>query len=704
MTFHWESDAGAAGIDPITEFRLDHDRATRPDRSESRWWSAIVALDNTSIDAFEALARQRFPGDLLVPTVYDQTDRAAVPPEQAVSLFARAPLLKEMNRAGNRFGVSTVHLSSMVPEKHLSFPTGDPEPEPGPDIHWEDGTVLTAVIDDGIAFANSLFRDGPASSRVQSVFIMAAPTDDPPCPEHRRSTRGITLSKQCIDRILQANMRNGLLDEDNFYRQVRLIDYRSGAFSPAALHRSHGTGVMALAAGYPMNDQPRHPRPIICAILPAAVTADTSGHNLLAELKYAIKHLEKQAERHKYSNGDPVPVVLNFSYGGYGGPHDGTGKVPVVFESLFPKESGDPPKPSPFCFTPVVLPAGNGNLDRIHARVLLDPSAGQEYVRLNLNVSPNDRTASHVQIWIPAWPTDPPKPPSIRVETPWGVMSPEIDLESHSDTKALKDHAGRRAGKLSWWQTTEHPLYRGVLALSLNPTEKMPTTQSESLLPLAPPGVWRIHFSGSGYGEENPIKVWVLRDDTVPGYLPNGRQARFESDDYASFDAYGKPLGSDPADTKCPIRRGGTMTGFADPDLERTIVIGGLTTNCREGLMSDYSATGQMHPVPLLPTASAKSDESPALPGVLTTGTRSGSMVSMSGTSMAAPTVARHIAEKLATVADRPQKFDVSGWVEDEAKRQDSHYRSPKPKPVRTGHGRLTWQVNFTGVQRKDCL
>lgn len=696
MTLHWEANTGQQAIDPITEFRLDQDREAHPDHAETRWWSAIVGLSGTSIDAFETWAQQHHPGDLLVPDVYD--DRHTALPRQYVTLFARAPVLRALNRpalpppadqTGTGFDVTSIHLGSIVPAEQLdlaqsSRSTGQPlavEPESN---LWPEGTVVTAVIDDGIAFANSVFRDGPASSRVESAYVMAARADDPPCPGLPRPARGIALSKRCIDRYLQANTRNGLLDEDGFYRQVRLVDYFDGAFSSAALHRSHGTGVMALAAGYAMDEAPST-RPIICAILPSAVTEDTSGHNLLPSLLLAVLYLASQANHIKIKKGNDyihAPVVFNFSYGSYGGPHDGTDSISYLFGLL------SEIRPNP---VPIVLPAGNSNLTRTHARVVFDTRAT---VTLDLRVSPDDSTASFVEMWVPSADLtgQPPSLRLLRVTPPWGKQSAPVDFSKDRSSQNLLDENNNVVGELSW-RIKDQPIrtskYKGVVTLCIRPTASF-----DRRLLLAPSGIWKIEFTGTGIDSKDAIEVWVLRDETIPGYPPHGRQSYFDNPSYELFDPLGKRRTVDPADSDSPVRRAGTLSGFATR--ETTIVIGGLTAS--SGLMSGYSSTGHEAVAdqdPIEPIASARSDESPALPGVLSAGSRSGSMARFSGTSFAAPVVARHLADRMAKGS--PPADGWHHWLQQQAEEQDRHFEnlSAKPPRNRTGAGRLTWHVDW---------
>lgn len=670
MGLNWQTGSGPGVIDSITDFRLNLDRATDPGVSGTRWWSAILGLENTSIDVFETRAAQHSPGDILVPNTYGPARRLAIEPEQFVTVFARAALLKAVNEVGNGFGVASVHLGGFVPAGSLNF-DAPRELEIGDDIVCEKGAVLTAVIEDGIAFAHNLFRDGPESSRVQAIYILAAPAK----PNGKQHV-GDTWAKSDIDGWLKKFTTDGVLDEDQLYHKANLINFSHPTFSPAALHKSHGTHVMALAAGYDMDGAPgARSRPILCAILPPRVTMDTTGQSLLPYLKLALDSLVEEANRFKLPDGEPVPLVFNFSYGSFGGPHDGTGRIATVIRRKMKKRHGNRPGE----FHPMVLPAGNGNLARIHARV--DFRSTGPTMTLPLRVLPDDRTASHVEMWVPDGQSDVATKISVRVTPPGGPPSAPVTMELGSHQKLYNgDH--QEIGLLSWdkW-TLRRSRYRGAFVLSINPTANLDASEI-----LAPAGLWQIDLAGQG---TNAVEAWVQRDETLPGFSPNGRQAYFDRADYQRFDAFGAPLAVDPPDSDCPVRRTGTLNGFAAQ--EATLVIGGLTQS--NGLMSDYSGTGPTHSKDHpQPDASARSDDSPALPGVLSAGSRSGSMVRMNGTSVAAPRVAGFIAdnEKGSAAADRT-------WLRAEAAKSERNkvYPGEKPADNRTGAGRLDLKVHF---------
>jgi len=691
MDRHAEELSGRDIIDPITEFRLNIGHKTHPFFSGNLWWSALIGLKGRSILQFKDWAEECFPGDYLLPNAYDHDRRVTAPPEQLFTLFAKEPLLRAMNRTGSDFeGITSVELGGIVPPDTLDF-DAPLEPEPRSHICLPAGSVVTAVIEDGIAFANNLFRKGPTCSRVEFVHMLAAPV-----VKGGRPSVGRQLDKTQIDDLLKENTTCGVLDEDRFYRAAGLIDFSDPTFAPAAMRRSHGTHVMGIAAGYDM-DLATETRPIICAVLPSRVTADTSGQNLYPYLELALYELILEARRFKLHGDEQAPVVFNFSYGSFGGPHDGTGEAATLIHNMMTGNFHGAPPPTPTQSPyPMVLPAGNGNLDRIHARVEFNQESPETSETLHLRILPDDRTASYVEMWVPCANTN---QVSVRVTPPGGPQSLPVETGDNF-SRALVDEDDQKIGELSWsvWDRSASR-YRGRFVLSINPTASI-----EAGSTLAPVGSWQIEITGPKAKADEAVEVWVQRDETLVGFRPNGRQAHFDSKDYQRFDRLGAPLAVDPLDSTCPVRRTGTLSGYATR--ESTLVIGGLTQS--NGLMSDYSATGptpdKHHPQPQ-PDASARSDDSPAFPGVLSAGSRSGSMVRLSGTSVAAPRVARYLAnsmpeiEKATEPRGKKPRETLEEWLCKQARKQDKKYRerthTPTPAPNRTGCGRLDIPVDF---------
>ncbi len=655
--------AAADIIDHVAHFRLnlaDHHHLSAPDQV---WWSVLIALDGVSIDGFEALA-QDYADDLMIPAAYDQADRALVLPRQPVTIFARARLIERMNRWGNGLGVVSVLLGASVPTRFL-----DPEAQPQdlPEIVVPEGTVVQAVVDDGIALAHDLFRRDATTTRIHHAHLFET---EPLAGGHATLGRGLEAGQ--IDALLRECTIGGMLDEDLFYARSGQVDLAQDVFSTVAMRRSHGTHVMALAAGDPMPEA-RADRPIICAALPSRIVADTTGFDMVPVLYLAFHILVRQARRFRTEQGAFAPVVFNFSYGNTGGPHDGTQVFAEMFDRYFGPRAVSPAGRRQRAW--LTLPAGNANLDRLHA---VAPHGSNRPVRLDLAVLPDDRTPSHVQIWLPvAAPGAVPPDAQITVRAPGGTDSGTIPAHPGQHT-ALVNARGERIAWLAC-QFVGGETKRSLVTLSINPTANIETGAD-----LAPAGLWNIEIERPPQCSDGAFHIWVLRDDTLPGQMPGARQAFFDNPGYKRFDRFGAPLPVDPKDSDCPVRRSGTLSGFACAD--SPVVVAAYTAHTAE--LSGYSAAGPLNPSRDRPQPqrqgpdlAARGDDSLVRRGVISAGSRSGSWVRLSGTSVAAPQVARLATEDIASFDGTARNWAV------QAVEQDRFPLRGDPSVTRTGAG-----------------
>lgn len=676
----WQGIADEGVLSSTLDFRLGQQEnfVAQPYRekdkhSDAIWWSALVDLRQTSIAGFLESLEGDLPAQIHIPSDYTREDIKRTFEDQLIVVFATTNLLTALNQSGDRWGVAAVTLGTIIKPEFINQDAKGTN-KALPIIKVPNGTVITAVIDDGIAFANDVFRDGLTSTRVNYATLL--PTMPGTAPG--LASVGMELDKAQIDALLVANTSSMLLDEDRFYQQAGLIDYADGTFSPTSLRRSHGTHIMGLAAGYPMDAAPND-RPILCAILPTRVTEDVSGGSILPSLALALLRLTRQAARFRCKDGSRPPAVFNFSYGNFGGPHDGTSDIARIIEDYF----------GPDCDTDqelrLVLPSGNGNLSRTHAMLEFESGGSRPPIVLDFVAMPDDRTSSEVELWMPYSASDPlPNFVTVRATTPDGLQSGPVDIAAGSHQSLFNDN-GIEVARLSF-DFAPLPTGRGVIKLSLNPTASLTPA------PLAPSGTWQIEVTPDAITADQAVQVWIERDDTLPGFRTGGRQSYFNNGDYQRFNRFGAPLAVDPPGTDSPIRRAGTLSGFAcGPS---PLVVGALVQS--DGKMSDYSSPGPTTPArdePVAyrsgPDASARGDDSLVLGGVISAGSRSGSMVRQNGTSVAAPRVARFTANEMAggAVGDR-------AWLQVQAALQDTDFPQPKPAQSRTGGGRMNISVN----------
>lgn len=672
--FVWKQDGSPETpdlLDHVTDFRLNLAAAQDPSHVDEIWWSALILLVDTSIDTFVRSARH-FADDLLVPVAYDAGDRKRKLPLQPVAIYAREVFLRALNRNSNGFGVSDVHLGAKASVETLNFNASPPNLS---EIPVSDDTVVTAVVDDGIAVAHDLFRQTRVSTRIAHASILGAATvADGDC------SVGRTLDRKQIDSLMAIETYNDLLDESAFYQRTGVIDWRSDDISPVAMRVSHGTHVMGLAAGHPLDGDTPVNRPILCVSLPSQLVADTTGLDALPTLYLSLHILRRQARRFRTRTRGLAPLVVNFSFGNSGGPHDGTSLFNRLFDYYFGPDADCADEPQPAWLT---LPAGNLNLARMHGVVGPETSSS-----LDLTVLPDDGTPSLVQMWMPMGDEVSTDPFDIRVTTPTRQSAAITSIPGQH--AILVDDEGAEVARLAC-QREAGETQRTLVTLLINPT-----VQRSGQGPVAPQGNWRIEITRPDELSDKRVELWIRRDETLPGKRQGGRQAWFSNHDYKRFGRFGRPLAVDPHGSDCPVRRSTTLSGFACG--AAPVVVAAYSA--KEARVSEYSAAGPLvgrdrPPLPDRqgPDVAAKGDDSYLLRGVISAGSNSGSWVRLSGTSVAAPRVAR-------AAIDREHGWDEGArhWIST-ATAETPFELSGRDLPTRAGDGgiKIAFRRNSIG-------
>jgi hypothetical protein len=532
-------------------------------------------------------------------------------------------------------------------------------------VKGKPGTVVTGIIDDGLAFAHELFRHKPKKTRIEYLWNQDGLPPNPPAGffdgwELRKHTVGAV---QGIDDYLKNSFYGGLADEDQIYAWTNHVDFKRSIHKPAAQRAAHGTHVMHLASGYPLTSAPDD-RPIIGVQLPVATTADTSGATFS---KYVLEGLHYILARADTLTANPPPVVVNLSYGLIAGPHNGSSILEAAIDELIDKRQTDLNVP-----LRVVLPAGNSRLARCHAQFALD--ANKKHETLRWRILPDDRTPSFMEVWLPDPGGNPPVV-EVTVTTPTGDASPPIQ---QGEEYAWQD-GGEVLCKVLYLTTAAPGRTRDMIFIAVAPTATLDSTRK-----LAPFGTWQVKVETKGAGQHT-IDAWIQRDDTPFGYPVRGRQSRFDDLNYVYRDDAGREVEADVAASY--VKRDGTINAMSTGS--KSIIIGGMKR--RHWRPAKYSAGGPViappgrgAPISNGPDAMTVSDDSPAYSGVLAAGTRSRSTVAMDGTSVAAPQITRWIAGEIG--AGRPSDRNavatlVIGPPPPEA--------DPAPPPERGGAGRV---------------
>ncbi len=530
-------------------------------------------------------------------------------------------------------------------------------------IEWPAGAVVTAIIDDALGFAHSRLRVG-SEPRMEFLWNQDGPTRPPPGFNY-----GLELRKQ--DTAMAPGMKKqmadntfaGLVDEDEVYRKTRHLRYERLGHKPLAARASHGTHVMDVACGADpatISDK----RPLIGVQLPVRTTADTSGGSLARYVLDGIRYILRRTTK--------VPAVVNVSYGLIAGPHDGSSILERALDQLIQLR-----RAAGLAFA-VVLPAGNHFLSRCHARFRTAAKARP----MRWRVVPDDPTPSFVELWLPRNPAG--AKVRLRVRTPTGDVSGWI---AEGDTWVWQP-AGQVLAEVIYYVAPAPGISRNMVLVALAPTASDAAGAQTS-----PAGTWTIEVQR--HGAPCWVDAWIQRDDTAYGYPQRGRQSRFEDEAYERFDERGRELEVDNAISY--VRREGTINPIATG--RHTVTVGGMHYMDWRAARSSAGGPvirppGRGAPNPQGPDVMAVSDDSPAYHGILAAGSRSGSRVRMSGTSVAAPQVTRWIADQMAN----GQPYDrqaVSLFAQAGAA---PGYRTeanpppgaaPQPSPRRSGTGRI---------------
>ena len=703
MTYKWtELHPDEQPHDPLADFTLnvmerftaadlglgsDDPPAGRRSEYDKQWWLALVTVARDQEDKSLSLTIGELVGrakehhldtSLLIPGEYSEAFRESNELD-VITVYARRDYLNAANALDGEEKLGTSSITVSIPlESGTLNPSSAPFAPPQLDIQTTPQTVVTAVIDHGIAIAHDLFRREDATgalalSRVD-FFLDMNGIPDPDAAV--ASTVGRVWTRAEIEVVLQANLHNGLLDEAAVYRELGLVDWNTRSSNTCAHRVSHGTHVTGLASGYPASDDTGADRRIIAVQLPTRLVASTMGQWVEQALEQAFVFIAEQMKHYKVGNTiNDTPLVMNFSFGSFMGPHDGTGKVARFIDKALTKFAANSTRPRV-----LMLPSSNGHLSRCHAVIELTNAAPME--KLDWMLQPADRSISIVSVWLPLMTPVANGAIALEVKVP-GFDTPHTITAGMTSRYILLTKTDPQGNDvivgLVVYRPPRAPTFRGRFEIYA-----VPTDHPMDVRPVAPSGAWTLQFSKTPALDEVALNIWVQRDETLPGYPQFGRQSYLSDARYERFNRpSGAVISDDPVNHTSPVRRAGMINGIGCGNLP-AVIAGYVRSDCR---MARYSAGG-----PTLnafritgPDASAVSDDSVVLHGVLSAGSSSGSRVNMNGTSVATPQVARWAADQIALSPTTPfTRANVA------AKALVDDPTSPtKPSPLRTGGGRM---------------
>lgn len=458
--------------------------------------------------------------------------------------------------------------------------------------------IVVGIIDDGCALAHQDFlipSEKSAcglTSRVQFLWDQSA-TPKPAAAGWAQPEDfgyGFELAKASIDAALNqpGAVHDGVVEADQVYGH---LDY------PLSDLASHGTHVMSIAAGNGRSLMGHkgvaHAADIVFVQLPQTAIAG-GGATLSSHILDGVMYIFARAWQMN------MPAVVNISYGGYTGPHDGTTELERGMDQMLAMPDRT-----------VVVAAGNGFEADCHAQGII--GVGLPPVTLHWVLRPEDTTANTLEVWYNS---------STSLElrlTPPGAAATLGPVPLGSQINIQRPSDLQRIG------TIDHATYPGNGDNRI--TIILASTVGEDAAPnvATPSGIWKIELGNTGAASAE-FHAWIERDATGGRGNARRQQSHFVPEE---------------ADPGCTL--GGLATGH------NTIAVGGYNTTTQE--ICRYSAAGPTraiggNPATIRqkPEICAPAEEDPAGHGTLSASSLRSQPTRMNGTSASAPHVAGLVA------------------------------------------------------------
>ncbi len=524
------------------------------------------------------------------------------------------------------------------------------------------GPLLLGVIDDGCPFAAAHFlkriSGAGIQTRVRGIWdqnfgrqpIDVTDKNGQPCQfgkilsdlpyglEFRRTSdsSGNTPRQIGLNEWIELHATpQGVVDEDGCYADA--------GFPCLAHHASHGAHIMDLFAGRiptssrigPFRGDRRDPpswsvgadaasqdeTDLVFVQFPKHCLRDATGVWLKAYVHDAILYILSHVDSAK-----AVRLVINLSYGPTTGPHNGLAELETLLTTFVKKYDGDGKLE-----LDIVVAAGNSYLLQDH--VTFCRNGGQpDHLEWIWRLPPNNTTLCFAEVWMK---TADAVPVEVTLISPSGVQykptAPPLPLLTPLPPR---EPAGVDV-PIPW--TSEDTMWR----LHVEPTIANDEVVAEH-------GDWTIQVAKIPEGAS--LHAYVARTDPNMNMRTGAKRSYFVDGNWERGRS---------AEDKCTytngefnrtgslIDRRGTLNGIATAKDHGVHVAGGFIISNRR--KSRYSSAGPARPGPLPrrygPDFLLPCDESYALRGIRAGGNRSGAVFRLTGTSAAAPQLARHIAK-----------------------------------------------------------
>ncbi|PRY26578.1 hypothetical protein CLV78_101678 [Aliiruegeria haliotis] len=640
MTLTWQGPRSQNGLEgvqhPIQHWILAPDPLPATSGSGAEADGTVLAhvfRFNSSRDMF-AFKAAFPPREDSVPTggtsrlasgaVFPEVGPMLLPDEQLLTTgFARFDEARAMHDALKDKGWGDMLLAGLpVPAPPLSGIISALEAVVPPRPALGQGRPVHVLLDTAIAFANARFLDADGKTRIVEFWDQSALPDkgDP------RFLGRLTSGRE-IDAMRKDHSQAGNVDDWGLYAAYDAMAYGPGSERRLPAATGHGTHVLDTLCGGPSEASQ-----IVAVELPQASVDATHGGMLAPSVLLTLQWMNTW-------NLTPPPM-LNYSFGGIAGRHDGEGLLESLFDLAVKNGTA----------SAITLPAGNSFATQTHAQFThADLATPRELV---WNIQPDDGTPSFLEIWLPRCrhrrgdgQPDDKATISLTVTPPCGGGRSFTDLDY--GVHELLD-GGDVVARL--YIICTHPILGGrkrplmLLAVRHTALGRSHFGHRGGKPELA--GDWALEFSAIDLPDGDTVDVWIERDDPLGRARTGARQSYFTAP---------RPVWPQEAPKSPVVGNAGTISDIATG--KRTLVAAGHSLVDRQP--ASYSSEGFVPKPRARPTASAGCEFSPARPGLLGAGFFSGSTYPMGGTSTACAVVGR-IAATLAQKGQKPTRAEVA--------------------------------------------
>lgn len=486
------------------------------------------------------------------------------------------------------------------------------------DVHITNfaATQTLGVVDDGCCIAHDAFRDD-RGSRFALVWDQDSRGQ---FSAWNTYTSGGALPPSYGGELRQADI-NELLKKYPVLGEAGERDLYRAIDRPAwgQLDRIHGACVLHTLAGpetyLPPAQLPSGGAtglPIIFVQLPNQTVGDTSGGSIGFYVLDAVRYIIQRTT--DINRGDPGwTTTINVSLGSLGGPHDGSTIVEQALDEAvqaYAEEDGTQR-------VRIVMAAGNAAERQVHGvRDIAPGEAGQFHVM----VPPGNPQESFVELWPQLAAGDDVDGLHVSVFAPDGS---KLQSAQVGDIHVLHDSDDKVIASLVFSRAAAQGMHGPMILLAVRPTDN-----AEHPDDIGPYGTWTVQVE-SALNKPVTVHGWVERNDTI--IRRRSPQRTVFIDSVAPGDAGGW------------LSNDSTLSSLANGEL--TDCVGGFEINRMR--VTDHSSRGPelANPPRVEPGIYGASDATASLPGIAGPGFFSGTRARLSGTSAAAPRVARWIAE-----------------------------------------------------------